>query len=91
MSCRSLKKGIPTLRTDLITSILQLLNHHVLERGDKMDDAIIAYIQRKHNVLIGELNAERVKKVIGSASPPERGDGRLMAIKDRNPIRQRCF
>ncbi len=87
MSRRSLKKGIPTLRTDPITSILQLLNHHALERGDKMDDAIIAYIRRKHNILIGESSVGRVKTEIGSASPPERGDGRLMAIKDRNPIR----
>ncbi len=52
--------------------------------GDKMDDAIIAYIRRKHNILIGESSAERVKKEIGSASPPERSDGRLMAIKGRD-------
>ena len=52
--------------------------------GDKMDEAIIAYIRRKHNILIGESSAERVKKEIGSASPPERGDGRLMAIKGRD-------
>src|ERR1700691_6239324 len=35
--------------------------------GDKMDEAIIAYIRRNHNLLIGEGSAERIKKEIGSA------------------------
>ena len=35
--------------------------------GDKMDDAITAYVRRKHNLLIGEGTAERIKKDIGSA------------------------
>ncbi|MDP3371795.1 MAG: rod shape-determining protein [Candidatus Paracaedibacteraceae bacterium] len=35
--------------------------------GDKMDDAIINYIRRNHNLLIGEATAERIKKDIGSA------------------------
>jgi rod shape-determining protein MreB len=35
--------------------------------GDKFDDAIISYIRRNHNLLIGEATAERVKKEIGSA------------------------
>lgn len=36
--------------------------------GDKMDDAIIAYVRRHHNLLIGEASAEKIKKEIGSAS-----------------------
>jgi rod shape-determining protein MreB len=40
--------------------------------GDKMDDAIAAYVRRKYNLLIGEGTAERIKKEIGSArSSPE--------------------
>jgi len=35
--------------------------------GDKMDEAITAYVRRKHNLLIGEATAERIKKEIGSA------------------------
>ena len=35
--------------------------------GDKMDDAITAYVRRKHNLLIGEGTAERIKKEIGAA------------------------
>lgn len=52
--------------------------------GDKMDDAIINYIRRTHNLLIGESTAERIKKEIGSACPPEEGEGRLMEIKGRD-------
>lgn len=36
--------------------------------GDAMDEAIIAYIRNKHNLLIGERSAETVKKQSGSAS-----------------------
>jgi rod shape-determining protein MreB len=35
--------------------------------GDKMDEAIAAYIRRKYNLLIGPGTAERIKKEIGSA------------------------
>lgn len=36
--------------------------------GDKMDEAITGYMRRKHNVVIGESTAERIKKEIGSAT-----------------------
>ena len=52
--------------------------------GDKMDEAIIDYIRRNHNPLVGEGSAKRIKKEIGSACPPEDGDGRVMAIKGRD-------
>ena len=52
--------------------------------GDKLDEAIIAYIRRNHNLLVGESSAERIKKMIGSACPPEEGDGRVMEIKGRD-------
>jgi rod shape-determining protein MreB len=52
--------------------------------GDKMDQAIIAYIRRTHNLLVGERSAERIKEAIGSACPPEEGEGRTMEIKGRD-------
>ncbi|HWD60433.1 MAG TPA: rod shape-determining protein [Stellaceae bacterium] len=52
--------------------------------GDKLDEAIIAYIRRHHNLLVGESSAERIKKSIGSACPPDDGDGRMMEIKGRD-------
>ncbi len=52
--------------------------------GDKMDAAIISYIRRNHNLLVGEGSAERIKKEIGSACAPEKGDGRTFEIKGRD-------
>ena len=52
--------------------------------GDKMDEAIIAYIRRNNNLLVGEGSAERIKKEIGSACVPPDGDGGLMEIKGRD-------
>jgi len=37
--------------------------------GDKMDDAIVQYIKRKYNLLIGERTAEIIKTTIGNAYP----------------------
>lgn len=52
--------------------------------GDKMDEAVIAYIRRVHNLLIGESTAERIKKEIGSACPPADGEGRELQIRGRD-------
>ena len=48
--------------------------------GDMMDEAIINYIRRHHNLLVGESSAERIKKKIGCACPPEVGDGETKEI-----------
>jgi rod shape-determining protein MreB len=42
--------------------------------GDKMDEAIISYIRRNHNLLIGESSAERIKMEIGAAGAFDQGD-----------------
>ena len=52
--------------------------------GDKMDEAIIAYIRRHHNLLVGEASAERIKKEVGSAAIPADGDGMTIKIKGRD-------
>ena len=52
--------------------------------GDKIDEAIISYIRRNHNLLVGEASAERIKKAIGSASIPEDGEGAKIDIKGRD-------
>jgi rod shape-determining protein MreB len=39
--------------------------------GDEMDEAIIQYIKRKYNLMIGERTAEFLKMEIGSAIPPQ--------------------
>ncbi|MEN3977050.1 rod shape-determining protein [Emcibacter sp. SYSU 3D8] len=52
--------------------------------GDKMDEAIIAYIRRNHNLLIGEASAERIKKEIGTAQSPTNGIGAEIQLKGRD-------
>jgi rod shape-determining protein MreB len=42
--------------------------------GDKMDEAIISYMRRRHNLLIGESSAERIKIDIGAAGSYDNGD-----------------
>ena len=52
--------------------------------GDKMDEAVIGYIRRNHNVLIGESSAERIKTEIGSAAVPKDGEGKMLSVKGRD-------
>lgn len=54
--------------------------------GDKMDSAIVNYIRRNKNLLVGESSAEKIKKEIGSACPPEKGEGRTVEIKGRDLV-----
>lgn len=52
--------------------------------GDRFDDAIIRYLRRKHNLLIGEHTAETLKMNIGSAIP--RSEQVYMDVTGRNLI-----
>ncbi len=52
--------------------------------GNKMDEAVINYVRRNHNLLIGEATAENIKKRIGSACLPEDGNGEVLEIKGRD-------
>jgi rod shape-determining protein MreB len=52
--------------------------------GDKMDEAIINYVKRKYNLLIGERTAELVKMNIGTAYPTE--EVRSMEVKGRDLV-----
>jgi rod shape-determining protein MreB len=53
--------------------------------GDKMDEAITASIRRKHNLMVGEATAERIKLQIGSAVMPQ-GDGLTISVKGRDLV-----
>ncbi len=52
--------------------------------GDKIDEAIIQYIRRKYNMLIGERMAEQIKIEIGSAAPFD--EPKTMTIKGRDTV-----
>ena len=52
--------------------------------GDKMDEAIIKYMQRKYNLAIGEQTAERIKITIGNAYPLD--EQLVMEVKGRDMV-----
>ena len=52
--------------------------------GDDLDEAIISYIRKKHQVLIGERTAEQIKIAIGSAIPF--AEETSMEVKGRNQV-----
>ena len=52
--------------------------------GDKMDDAIINYVKRKYNLLIGERTAELIKIKIGTAFPQQELE--VMEVKGRDLV-----
>lgn len=54
--------------------------------GDKMDESVINYIRRNHNLLIGEATAEKIKKEIGSAQVTPESEQITMSIKGRSLI-----
>jgi rod shape-determining protein MreB and related proteins len=52
--------------------------------GDRMDEAIAAYVRRNYNLLIGEGTAERVKLEVGAALPPADGRGLVTHVRGRD-------
>ena len=54
--------------------------------GDKMDEAIVSYVRRNHNLLIGEATAERIKQELGCAKPPVDGIGKTVHVKGRDLV-----
>lgn len=52
--------------------------------GDKMDEAIVNYLKRKYNLLIGERTAEQIKISIGTAYPDE--DVQQLSVKGRDLV-----
>ena len=52
--------------------------------GDRMDEAIISYLRRQQNLLVGEATAERIKTTIGTARMPDDGRGAALQIRGRD-------
>jgi len=59
-----------------------VFNHSIRIAGNEMDEAVIQYIKKKYNLLIGEKTAEQVKMQIGSAYPLD--EPMTMEIKGRD-------
>ena len=52
--------------------------------GDRMDEAIVNYLRRQQNLLVGDSTAERIKTSIGTARMPDDGRGASMQIRGRD-------
>jgi rod shape-determining protein MreB len=63
-----------------------VLSSSVRCAGDKFDDAIQEYMRTSHKLAIGEATAEKMKIEIGSACPPDDGDGTTLYVKGRDLI-----
>ena len=63
-----------------------VLSTSIRSAGDKFDEAITEYMRVTHKLAIGETTAERMKKEIGTACPPDDGDGDTMHVKGRDLI-----
>jgi rod shape-determining protein MreB len=61
-----------------------VLSTSIKVAGDKFDEAIVRYMRKKHNLLIGERTAEDIKIMIGSAYP--RKEQLFVDLKGRNLI-----
>jgi len=54
--------------------------------GDKMDEAIMSFIKKKYNLMIGDMTAEQIKINIGSAYPIEGNEKKTYEVKGRDLI-----
>ncbi|ATW25968.1 rod shape-determining protein [Candidatus Formimonas warabiya] len=54
--------------------------------GDKFDEAIVRYIRREHNLMIGERSAEELKINIGTAYPQGLKENKMMEVRGRDLI-----
>ena len=63
-----------------------VLSTSIKHAGDRFDESISEYMRSSHKLAIGESSAERIKKEIGSACPPDDGDGKIMPIKGRDLV-----
>lgn len=61
-----------------------VLSQSIKIAGDKFDEAIVRYMRKKYNLLIGERTAEEMKRMIGSACP--RKEQLFVDVKGRNLI-----
>ncbi len=60
-------------------------NVSIRTAGDELDEAIVEYVKRKYNVLIGEQTAEKIKIEIGNCIPV--GEDKEMEVRGRDLVR----
>jgi rod shape-determining protein MreB len=75
--------GGGTLEVAVISLAGIVFSRSVRIGGDKMDEAILQYVKRTYNLLIGERTAEIIKTTIGNAYP---GESETMDVKGRDLV-----
>ncbi len=60
-----------------------VVSESVRMAGDRIDEAIMGYVRRRHNLIIGEKTAEDIKIAIGSAIPVDEGLGTQVRGRDQ--------
>ncbi len=76
--------GGGTTEVALISLAGIVLSRSVRVGGDEMDEAIVQYMKRVYNLMIGERTAEEIKIAIGSAYPM--GEETNMEVKGRDLV-----
>ncbi|MGH7423077.1 MAG: rod shape-determining protein [Candidatus Methylomirabilales bacterium] len=74
--------GGGTTEVAVISLSGMVYSHSIRIAGDEMDEAIIQYLKRKYNLLVGERTSENIKIQIGSAYPFN--EPRKLDIKGRD-------
>jgi rod shape-determining protein MreB len=54
--------------------------------GDKIDEAIVQYVRKEYNVLIGEMTAEKIKKSIGTAKVEGLSKEKEIVVRGRDLV-----
>ncbi len=79
--------GGGTTEVALISLSGIVFSRSVRVAGDELDEAIVNYIKRAYNLMIGERTAEEIKIKIGSVFPPENSDKETsMEVKGRDLV-----
>ena len=73
-----------SLRRILLSSLPGTAAASIKIAGDQRNEAVVKYMRRKHNLLVGERTAEQMKMQIGCVFPPE--EEMTMEVKGRSLI-----
>ncbi|MDD5067248.1 MAG: rod shape-determining protein [bacterium] len=63
-----------------------VISRSIRVAGDEFDEAIINYLRKKHNLVIGEITAEEIKIKIGSVYPDKNDKKMKMDVKGRDAV-----
>lgn len=87
-ACGSMVVDIGGGTTDIAVISLggTVVSASIKSAGDNFDEAIVRYIRKKHNLLIGERTAEDIKMKIGTALIEDEEDIKTMDIRGRNLV-----